>query len=220
MITLDLLPPEYQRKKAPTTVNRIPGIAKLPFQRLTKIPLRTVYLYGGGSLLILYTLVFLGIVITNLSLNGLKKGMEQIAPERDRITKLAKEYNELQVIDKALQELEQQFSWSKKLQQLSSSLVGGVWLNELSLSKRQGEETQQGTKAIQENILVLAGSAASPRGDQIAQVGRFIRSLKENSGFFSDFSSVELESSKRRTIQAIEVMDFKIICTFREGVLD
>ena len=65
---------------------------------------------------------------------------------------------------------------------------------------------------------MLEGTVVSLRGDELAMIGRFIRRLKENQHFFSDFQGVEVESTKRRAIQEIEVMDFKLVCSFREGV--
>ena len=223
MITLNLLPPEYRKKKGTFSLERLPGVDKISFQFVNKLPLKQIYLYGGGGLLAIYTLIFLSILFNDYTLKGLKKEWGDVAPEREKIDKLSKEYAELDATEKAREKLRGHFRWSQKLQELNDSVVRGVWLRELFLGERSLETpaaTKPGSPSKKERTLILLGSAASPKGDETALVGRFIRSLKENKNFISDFSEVELESIKRREIQSYEVMDFKIICTFRDGVVE
>ncbi len=224
MITLDLLPPERRRKKEAKSGTSLQWLGKYSVSFVSKIPFRLLYLYVGGACLALYTFVFFGGLVSGATLRGLRREWEKIAPERERVNRVSKEYQELEVAEKALEKLENPFQWSRKLQELSDSMVHGVWLQELSVGRRR-KELPVGSEAgaessLEERLLILTGSAASPKGDHTAIVARFIRSLKENEGFFADFTEVELESIKRRTIHELEVMDFKIICTFREGILD
>lgn len=206
MIRLNLLPPEYRKKKPAFTFEQLPIIQALPLHLLSGLPLRRIYLFAGGGLLALYTLAFLSVQMNTLSLKGLEKQWTQLSQEREKVDRMTRDYTELEATEKAVEKLHHQFRWSQKLQQLSDSMVRGIWLRELSL----GEE----------RTLILTGTAASPKGDQTALVGRFIRSLNENKAFFTDFKDVKLESIKRRSIQTLDVMDFKILCTFREGALE
>ncbi len=49
-----------------------------------------------------------------------------------------------------------------------------------------------------------------------ASIGKFIKSLKDNNSFFSDFSDIDLGSIKRDKVNDQEVMSFKITCFFKE----
>ena len=225
MIELNLLPLELQKKKPTFSFEKLPDVTRVPLQFLSRLPFRLIGFYGGGALLVLYTLAVLGVVVNQHALSTLKKEWDQIAPQREKINLLSGEYKELDAVEKAVQKLNHHFSWSKKLQDLSGAMVRGVWLRELSIGERHRDAApQQGTPGgsgrLPEKLLILTGSAASSKGDQTAVVGRFIRSLKENKDFFSDFTNVELESIKRRSIQSQDVMDFKIICTFKEGLIE
>ncbi|MBI4437212.1 MAG: hypothetical protein HY590_07370 [Candidatus Omnitrophica bacterium] len=217
MIKLNLLPPELKKKKGGMT-----ALMHLP--AVSKIPLQIIYLYAAGGLAAIYTLVFLVQLAFSLSLNTLKGEWEKISPKQDEIRQLVKEYETLVSREKAVQGLlVDKFLWSRKLYQLSQSFVPGVWLQEMALEERTREVSSgaSGGKSappVKERILILSGSAVSP-GEETAVVGRFIRGLKENRGFFADFTEVEVESIKRRPISTLEVMDFKVICTFREGIL-
>lgn len=220
MIKLNLLPPETRKKKTPSPFGQIPGISKVSFQWLSKIPLRSAYLYGVGGLLAFSTLLFLGAWWSRYTLGTLEKKLTEVAPDRAKIEQIAREYGELELAEKTIQSLDRPFSWSNKLKALSDSMVWGIWLQELSLGERHQEGPSSGGTPLSQRTLILAGTAASSRGDEVALIGRFIRSLKENENFYRDFSQVELESTKRRTIASLEVMDFKINCAFREGVLE
>lgn len=214
MIELNLLPVQFRKKKPNPLLERFPHLTKAPLQFISQFPLRLIGMVGGGAFLGLYTLAVLGILVNQQRLNSLKREWERIKPERERVDQLAKEYAELEAVEKAVQSINDHFSWSRKLQTLSNAMVRGVWLRELSLGERHRE------MARPEKLLILIGTAASAKGDQTAVVGRFIRSLKENKEFFTDFVNVELESIKRRSIQSLDVMDFKVICTFREGIVE
>lgn len=229
MITLNLLPLEYRKKKvAALSFKQFSKLTPGPFfEGVTRIPFRAIYVYGGGGLVILYTFVVLGILVNGLMLKGLKKEWERMAPEYEKAARLTQEHAALDAEERAVLLLRRSYRWSKKLEQLSDSMVGGVWLQELSLEERSPGASAQGAVAggvgslgKKERLLVLLGSVVSLKEDETALVGRFIRHLKENREFFEDFLDVELESIKRRAVQSLEVMDFKIICTFREGKVE
>jgi len=218
VITLNFLPPEA-RKKAPkgSLGDRFPKVSTATTQFFSKVPFQLMYLYVGGALLALYTLFFLLAMVQTQTLRGLRQEWEVVSPERDKISKLSLEYAELEAAEMAVRQLNRQFRWSRKLSALSDAMVWGIWLREIALGERHVDA--EGSSVLQKT-LILSGTAASPRDDKTALVGRFIRSLKENEAFFSDFKDVELESIKRRSINSLDVMDFKVICSFREGVIE
>lgn len=49
-------------------------------------------------------------------------------------------------------------------------------------------------------------------------IGNFVRNLKLNKEFFQHFSGIELEGVLRRQIATVEVMDFTLICLFKQEV--
>lgn len=225
MIELNLLPVQLRKKKQTLSFEKLPVVTQGPLKFLIKFPPRVLCFYAGGVLLGLYTLALLGVFLSQHRLSTLKKEWEQMMPEREKANRLNQEYAELNAVEKAAQGFRRNFSWAKKLQELSDSMVRGVWLRELSLAERHRDALPQeggseGRSPHSDKLLVLVGTAASAKGDQTALVGRFIRSLKENKEFFVDFTNVELESIKRRAVQSLDVMDFKVICTFRGGVVE
>ncbi len=230
MIRLNLLPQEMRRRKGgSTTLVQMPSIADLQLKRY--------FWYALGGLLALYTVVFLILVVQTLFVQGLRKEWELLSPKQEEITQLVKEYERLSAQEKAVHDLlGRKFLWSRKLEQLNESIVPGVWLQELALGERtkaavaavvppppavKGRGRKPAPPALKkEKLLILSGSATSSKGeDENAVIGRFIRSLQENKGFFADFSLVDLEYAKRRLIHSLEVVDFKIICVFQEEAL-
>lgn len=120
--------------------------------------------------------------------------------------------------------------WPKKLQNLSNAMVDGVWLNLLYLKLQTDRDdsvvpvtgtpvSKQGD-IIQRQVLVLEGSAVASNGvDETAMVGMFIKSLKEQDGFFDDFEDIKLFSIERESIGNIEIMNFVINCYFKKGYM-
>ncbi|MFH1645656.1 MAG: hypothetical protein ABIB11_04465 [Candidatus Omnitrophota bacterium] len=121
--------------------------------------------------------------------------------------------------------------WPKKLYDLSSAMVDGVWLDLLYLKLQTDREEEPVTaavtpgaapvaaqiKIVMRQILVLEGRAVSSNDiDETAVVGRFIKSLKEHKDFFNDFEDIKLFSVERETVGDIEVMNFVINCYFKK----
>ena len=234
MITLNLLPPELRKRHRPT-LTTLTGL-KLPL--ITRINLFVVCLYVGGGLLILHSFLFLVLLGWSLSLRGLKARWESVSQNRQIVAEITQRHTELLARETLVQQLTgKRLLWSKRLQGLVESVPTGVWLRELSVGEinvpvpvspdprsTRGIGGAKGPKGVSigsalRKILILEGTAASLKGDEPAMIGRFIRALKENSLFFADFQDVVLESMKRRSIEQTEVMDFKVVCTFREGAV-
>ena len=212
MIKLNLLPSDLRKRHRTLTT--------LQLSVVTRLPIFKICLYVAGGLLILHSLLFLILVWWSFSLKGVKSRWEAIAEKRQMVSELTKRHAELSAKEKNLQQLTSRRPlWSKKLKGLSESMVSGVWLRVFSLEERTVSVPSPAQKAAtgSRKALILEGTAASLRGDQLAIIGRFIRGLKQNPNFSFEFQEVELESTHTRKIQDIEVMDFKIICLLREG---
>ena len=213
MITLNLLPPELKRKKRTLTHLKVSSIPQIPIFKIC--------LVVAGGLVLIHSLLLLVLVFQSYSLRALKAKWETIAEKRQIVSELTQRHDDLAAREKMIQQLLSHRSlWSRKLKGLSDSMVPGAWLRVLSLDKRllpAPAAPAKGAPNFERKILVLEGTVVSLRGDELAIIGRFVRRLKEDQNFFSDFQGIEVESTKRRTIHDIEVVDFKLLCLFREG---
>jgi hypothetical protein len=126
------------------------------------------------------------------------------------------------------------FLWSKKLNSLSDSMTPGIWLSSLDYDEKAGEKISAGgakqqiakskpassgpaAEKITNKCLVLSGYASSMGEQGTASIGKFIKSLKENPEFYSDFDDIELGSIKAEKIQDQETMSFKLTCMFKQS---
>ena len=64
--------------------------------------------------------------------------------------------------------------------------------------------------------LIISGFASTVGEEGTALIGKFIKGLKDNSSFYSDFSYIELGAIKRDRIEDQEVMSFRLTCLFKE----
>jgi hypothetical protein len=125
------------------------------------------------------------------------------------------------------------FGWAKKLNDLSDSMTSGLWLSSLEYDEKTGEKPAAGgaraptndkgkmaspggvTERTTNRYLILSGYASSMGEQGTSLIGKFIKSLKDNAGFYSDFGDIELGSIKAEKIQDQEVMSFKLTCMFK-----
>lgn len=158
----------------------------------------------------------------NMKLAPSKKEYETLKAEAEISKKKATSIDEL---------MANRFSWAKKLNDLSESMTQGIWLTELSYqensteipvqvkappghpgSKKDAMMTEM--KKVTLRYLNISGFASSMGEQGTALIGKFIKNMKDNQSFFSDFSEIKLESIKSEKILDQEVMSFKIICQF------
>lgn len=228
MIEINLLPEELKKKQERFQKEALP---KLDVQTIPV--LRLIGSIFAVLIIIQVILFFIGIysrvLLTSLDhkYNGISlKEKEAIAlkAQVETINKKMKAIDELMV---------KRFSWANKLNNLSDSMTPGIWLSELSYDERLTErpvqvnlKTQKGknqsipSKPLMEKTLVkylmIAGYASSMGEEGTALIGKFIKNLKDNPNFYSDFSDIELGAIKRDKIEDQEVMNFKITCFFKD----
>jgi Tfp pilus assembly protein PilN len=149
----------------------------------------------------------------------LSKELSDLLPQRNISAALKKEADELNTKFAIIEGLTQgSLVWSKKLSDLSDSMVDGIWLNSLFLEE---EATRPAARIpVQQSLpkqsLVLKGLAlSSDMGEEAAIVGAFMQSLKNNKDFFKDFDSIKLLSIQRQLYGKTEVMNFNIVCYFK-----
>lgn len=161
-------------------------------------------------------LAFFATVQSNRFLK-LQAVFNEIAPQEKVAMVLKKEADELSSRLLMIDSLTSgSLIWSKKLYDLSGAVIDGVWLTSLDLKTTEisGKDAQKGGR---KQALFLKGSAVSPTpGGETAIIGKFIESLRSHKGFFSDFDDIKVSTIQRKQLGEIEVMDFTIICYFKQ----
>jgi len=156
-------------------------------------------------------------------ISSLSKALTDIAAQRAIAVTLKKEVDKLSGRFAVIEGLTQgSLEWSKKLYDLSNSMVEGIWLNSLSLASEAVKAPAQlprgksAKPAIPRQTLVVKGLAVSTgTGEEAATVGVFMESLKNNRDFFKDFDDIKLSSVQRQFYGKAEVMSFTVICYFK-----
>jgi len=204
MIEIDLLPLELRKKK------------RIPLEQILKTKLIFAVL---GGVILLHLFLHILVALNSVRFSKLEKSWQGLAKQRQQIARLrneaAKFGQEMPLIE---QLMESRILWSEKLNRISDLIIKGVWLKKLTLEKEEAKKVQ--TKEIISEYLMIRGSAASRTGDEPALIGRFMQNLKDDSAFSADFAEIELGPIKKRRIAQTEVMDFVLICRFREGKIE
>ena len=201
MIEINLLPPNLRvKKKAP--------------MKLPSLPIIPVAAGIACLLIAIQVLLWLFIQVKSVSRDSLKR----------KITSLAASNKEAMGIDSTLKEIssrveivdklsDSRFKVAKKLNDLSDSMVSGVWLR--SLDAKKGEALNE--PGVLKETLVIEGSSIILGNSEEDAIAKFVNSLKENESFSSDFDNIEIAKEERKKVQNTEIMDFIIICHFKKG---
>ena len=223
MITINLLPTELKKEES--------SFKKINFDFKGKEKLfKDIAI---TALLVLFSvhviLFFIGVKSQAVSKTQSSK-LEKMAPgkkEYDALKNEAGIANKKAVAIDAL--MANRFSWAKKLNSLSDSMVPGIWLTEIAYDEKQSEVSVQvrtlpahasgkkelsrtETKKVSLRYLNVSGYASSMGEQGAALVGKFIASMKDNPSFFSDFSEIKLESIK--TALTTKGLSHKYFCSF------
>ncbi len=205
MIEINLLPEAYKVKKE---------------GQKQKVPVTLILLSVNAVLLAFFLIITAINVARSITLHALNTRLEGLAPEQQKILSIQHKTVNLKETNALFSPLvKNRFLWSKKLNLLSDLIVPGIWLRELSLEKEAASQVQTPAAAVQGiKFLKLEASAVSVTHDEMGVIGSFIRNLKLNKEFFQHFSRIELEGVLRRQIATVEVMDFTLICWFKQEV--
>lgn len=233
MIEINLLPEELKKKNEPKFKKfDLSGLSIDNFN-IKNIPLVKIGIIAATVLTAFHLTLFLVGTTSKSSLASLTKKRDVLLPEKNKADSLK---DELTRINKKVTAIDglmvKRFSWARKLNSLSDALTPGIWLTELSYDEKAGDRlvsvarTSNGkskkgsSKSVAEKVvykyLVLSGYASSMGEQGTALIGKFIKNLKENSQFYSDFSEITLDSIKSDKFHDQEVMNFKITCLFKE----
>ncbi|MEA3305397.1 MAG: hypothetical protein U9R52_01125 [Candidatus Omnitrophota bacterium] len=193
MIKINLLPEESKKKRM-----------KIEFPDIAFLPIIAGLL---GIIVAVHLLLGLTAALKTRTLKRLQSEWGNILPDKEKADELKLELAGMRSRIKAIEELiEGRFGWAKKLNDLSDAMLAGVWLNRLWLEEKAASRAK---------ALHLNGSVFAAGGDETAAVGKFIRSLEANKGFFYNFNDLETASIQRRKLKESEVMDFELICYFK-----
>ena len=230
MIEINLLPEEFKRRE--------PRFARLDLARFNagELPILKILAAAAGVPVIVSTALFLIGIYAKSNLSSLERTAREITPARKEAEVLQARVDTINKKVTAIDDLMvKRFGWAKKLDDLSGSVTPGIWLTELSYTEKMVDRSaplnatavkaKPGSGAPKKNPpaaktvvkhLVLSGYASGSGEDVTALVGKFIKSLKDNEDFYSDFGDIELGAIKRDKIEDQEVMNFKITCLFKE----
>lgn len=196
MIEIDLLPLELREKKI------------IHFEQFFQTKLFLTIL---GCLVLLHLFVYTATVINSRRLDALQRNWQNLSSKRAEIDRLKGELTEInREIPLIKQLISNRVFWSEKLNRINVLLIDGIWLREISLESKRAKAEQ-----VQQS-LVIRGTAASRSQDEPALIGRFMQSLKNDLVFSADFAEIELGPIKKRQIVKTAVMDFILICRFKQ----
>lgn len=224
MIEINLLPEELRKKEG----------LKLP-----KLPIIPIAIAIVAVLVLVQALLLALIQARKATLNSLNNKFSSIALSSVEAEALKNKIDNLSGKVKMMETLSaSRFIWSKKMNDVSDSMVSGIWLRSLYIEKEKMEGAtmpmampppQAGQPGMPPELpkaptpkafLILEGSALVQEGKEPGTVGKFVTALKENKSFFEDFDEIELRGVERKTVgqsSNTEVIDFKISCRFKEG---
>jgi hypothetical protein len=221
VIEINLLPEDIKKKK-----RSAPKI-DMSMINLSNLPIVNMAMVAVGALLAIQLLLFVTGVISGIAFKSLSNKYEDILPKKQETEKLKAMVDTTNKKVAAINELMvKRFSWEKKLNALSDSMVPGIWLTELQYDEKLADapkpvnvdsngKSKRAPAKFMSRYLVLSGAATGMGEEGTALIGRFIKSLKDDPAFYSDFDEIELGTIKREKMDDQEIMTFKITCFFK-----
>lgn len=223
MLEINLLPEELKKSRRAAPKIDIKNV------NLEKLPLFNIVLIAAGIFVAVQIAVFGLGILGDAALRSIDKKYKDILPAKTAADKLSAQASVMSNKVKAIDELMvKRFSWAKKLGSLNDAMTPGIWLTQLDYDEKLVEKPRAGSaqkgkdaqgkpamEKVLERYLVISGAASSMGEEGTALIGRFIKSLKENPSFYSDFGDIELGNIKREQVAGQEVMNFKITCLFK-----
>jgi len=221
MIEINLIPPEMKKREAPFANLKLSGL------QLKNLPLLNIIIVIAAAVVALQLALFIIGIAGTMRLNALTVKYDKLVPEKKMADVLKSKVDDINKRSAAIDELmARRFDWAKKINTVSDSVTPGIWLTGLSYDEKptgraraKGTQTGKGDAApariSMPGILVMTGYASGAGEQGASLVGRFIKSLKDNSSFYADFSEIELVSVKTDKVDTQETMSFSINCFFK-----
>ena len=219
MIRIDLVPDDKKKKR------------KKQFAHV-KLNLRAFPLLIGGAGLIVavHLVIILFCRINETAYARMSAEWKNMGPDKNAAELIKRENIDMAKDAAAIESLMgKKILWYRKLNQLSDLLPAGIWYARLSLEKKitfvQEPQPQTGQKkgaaktekkSIETRYLCIEGEVSAMYGGELAAIGKFIDSLKNDKDYFADFSNIELDSTELHTLVDTDVMRFRINCYFKK----
>ena len=193
MIEINLLPEELRKKKSEPAFNLNIEAEKLKFMAIGGV---------AGILLLIVIVLFSGSFIRGAQINRLLAREKKFSDRLSKIDSINKEITVLKTKMGVLDQLtKRKFLWAEKFNQLSDLVLPGIWFTRVYTDF--------------ENRLIIEGSVISKSEEAMAFVGKFMKNIKDDQRFFSDFKNIKLESVQRKNKDERDVVDFKISLYFQ-----
>jgi hypothetical protein len=207
MIEINLLPQELKKKRdifLKLDLKRV-DIKRVPLLKLT----------AGVLVLLVLTQIILLLAGTllNTQLSSAIKTYESLLPQKREADALKAKVSGINKRSCAIDELiVKRFSWARKINNLSDCMTQGIWLSELYYDERP---IPGSAKTVMPGALVISGYAVGAGEEGTALIGGFIKGLQDNKDLYSDFTSINLLSTKSETVDKHDVVSFKLSCVFK-----
>ena len=222
MIEINLLPEEAKKRRHSSA--KIDVSAK----SVSGFPMIKIAAWAVGAILLIQLILFVIGFTNGATFKSLDLEYKGMLPKKQETEKLKAQVDTMNRKVGAINELMvKRFSWEKKLNALSDSMIPGIWLTELEYDEKFSEfpiavsvkaskkKDAQETEKVLSRQLIMSGAASGMGEEGTALIGRFMKSLKDDPAFYSDFSDIELGTIKREKMDEQEIMTFKITCFFK-----
>lgn len=205
MIEINLLPSEYKTQRKNKAKN---------------IPINLILISINAVLLAVLLIVTAMNVSKTVTLKALNTRLKGLAPEQQKIVILQRRADSLKSTNLLFSHLvDNRFIWSKKMNLLSDLVIPGIWLRSLTLEREAlNIMLDPSVPGNSINHLKINASVVSIAHDEMGTIGKWIRKLKASNDFFEDFKNIELEGVVRRNIETVEIMDFTLLCLFKQEI--
>ncbi|MFC1658588.1 hypothetical protein ACFL1D_04285 [Candidatus Omnitrophota bacterium] len=182
MIKINLLPEEFRPKEVKYIIP--PELFLMVVLSVFSLVV-IVHLYFGGQLL-----------FKSLQYKSLDKQWKLLESQREMADEWKNDYEfSSQQREQIGRLVSGRLTIYDKLEALSSSLPNGVWFNRLDFSQER---------------FLLEGSVVSLKKDQMSLLNVFLKRLKEDKRFFTDFARLELGRMNMRLLGGYQVMNFVV----------
>ena len=174
-----------------------------PLQQLHRTPLTW---FGLAGLIVIALAFVVPVRLHRRELQRLNASLHRLEPQQREVEALQRELQQLRAEAATFQGLlETRSSWAQRLNLLSNMTPEGVWFTDLTLDPGKG--------------LMIQGSAIGQSGSEMVNVGRFVQDLKAAPEFTAVLKDIQIESIKRVQEKDLEIVQFTVACTLREGQL-
>lgn len=183
MITINLLPESYRKQKVSS------------IQQFHRSPLA---LLVGGVVVGLVLVLAVWWQLNQMQLSKLTSHLQHVGPQKQQLDALKASVQELRNQDVVFQRVSRERKrWAKILNILSDALPDNVWFTDLALD-------QQG--------LVVQGSAIAQGGEEMVRIWRFVQELKGSADFAVMIRDIQIESIKTLQDKDVEIVEFTLTC--------